>query len=100
MPCSYKPLDISDQQTSLIRFLIEELGVPHHHPARQTVSELPPLPLPPHRLVPPKSSSTNRQVFHLSYRGSGPLRGPWAPKSTLLSIGKNATRKVKKIIVF
>ncbi|GBO01826.1 hypothetical protein AVEN_255444-1 [Araneus ventricosus] len=54
-PCRVlpKPLDVPDQQTSLVRFLIEELGVPHiaittiqHH--SQPVN-LPPFPLLPHR---------------------------------------------------
>ncbi|GBN36017.1 putative RNA-directed DNA polymerase from transposon BS [Araneus ventricosus] len=57
---SYKP-DIPDQKTSLILFLIKELRVPpNQHLARHSASELSPLPLPAHRLEPPKSSTTNR----------------------------------------
>ncbi|GBM50189.1 hypothetical protein AVEN_109555-1 [Araneus ventricosus] len=54
-PCRVlpKPLDVPDQQTSLVRFLIEELGVPHiaittiQHDSQPV--KLPPFPLLPHR---------------------------------------------------
>ncbi|GBO36950.1 hypothetical protein AVEN_211189-1 [Araneus ventricosus] len=54
-PCRVlpKPLDVPDQQTSLVRFLIEELGVPHiaittiQHDSQPV--NLPPFPLLPHR---------------------------------------------------
>ncbi|GBM85922.1 hypothetical protein AVEN_222430-1 [Araneus ventricosus] len=76
----------NDQQTSLIRFLIEELVVPptHHHAARQSASELQPLPLPPHR----DSNHQNPapQIVKSSTCHTGDKEPFWAmgPKGALL----------------
>ncbi|GBN38407.1 hypothetical protein AVEN_111983-1 [Araneus ventricosus] len=66
-PCRVlpKPLDVPDQQTSLVRFLIEELGVPHI--AITTIQhDSQPVNLPPFPLLPHGETRTNKIQHHKS----------------------------------